>query len=106
MDPIDALKSRLNGSDWGQFVGYDVNVVAAALGYMPNDMYRACVNSGLVVNRVTNGGIVGTSASLGCKTGAYQLHPNGQIVQWSCNCSGNFSGWNTMGAANCYQKAM
>jgi len=100
--PIQAIKAIQHDGDWSKIVGYKVNDVSAALGYMPNDIYNACINSGLVVNSKTNGLIVGTAASLGCKTGTF--NERGSTVKWACNCAGDFSGWNGMGAANCYQK--
>ena len=101
-DPIQVIKGIPHDGDWSKIVGYQINHVAAALGYMPNDIYNACINSGLVVNSRSNGYIVGTALAQGCKTGTFI--ERGSTVKWSCNCSGDFSSWNGMGAPNCYQK--
>ncbi len=103
--PIQAIKAiPQNTGDWSKIVGYRINDIAAALGYMPNDTYRACVNSGLIVTTVQNGTVDGTSPSMGCKSGTFIDH--GSTIKWSCNCAGDFSGWYEVGGAanNCYRK--
>lgn len=101
--PIQAIRSiPANTTDWSKIVGYKINDVGSAFGYMPSDVYNASISSGLFVTSATNGTIEGVSPAMGCKTGTF--FENGSTIKWSCHCSDDFSGWDQVGPKNCYRK--
>lgn len=101
---VQKIKAITKDGDLARLVGYKINAVAAAHGYMPDDVYNVLINRGLVISNESNGQIEATTSVLGCKAGSYG---DSNSIKWSCNCPGDFSSWSSVDnvrAPNCYQK--